>query len=90
MGVMIKPLTILYFAWLRERIGSAQEELLLPNGVETVAELVEYLSRRDAGHAAAFCSAPTVRCAVNQEFADSSFPVRPGDEVAFFPPVTGG
>jgi sulfur-carrier protein len=87
---MSKPLTIVYFAWLRERIGSAQEELQLPNGVKTVAELVSYLSARDAGHAAAFRNPVTVRCAINQEFADLSFPLRPGDEVAFFPPITGG
>jgi molybdopterin synthase sulfur carrier subunit len=87
---MSKKLTILYFAWLRERIGTAQEELALPDGIETVGELVDYLSGRDAGHAAAFRDRKIVRCAVNQEFAESSFPVRSGDEVAFFPPVTGG
>jgi molybdopterin synthase sulfur carrier subunit len=87
---MDKPLTVLYFAWLRERTGSAQEELELPEGVETVADLIEYLSARDAGHAAAFRDRKTVRCAINQEFAQFSSPVRPGDEVAFFPPVTGG
>ncbi|MDR3529631.1 MAG: molybdopterin converting factor subunit 1 [Rhodopila sp.] len=87
---MNKPLNILYFAWLRERTGSAQEELPLPDGVETVADLVEFLSRRGPGHAAAFQNRRTVRCAVNQEFADPSCPIRPGDEVAFFPPVTGG
>jgi molybdopterin synthase sulfur carrier subunit len=87
---MNKPLTILYFAWLRERIGSAQEELLLPDGVRTVSSLVDYLSARSAGHAAAFQNRRTVRCAVNQEFADPSCRVQPGDEVAFFPPVTGG
>jgi len=89
-GTMSKPLTILYFAWLRERTGSAGEELRLPDGVETVGDLVDYLSARDARHAAAFGNRKTIRCAVNQEFADPSFPVRPGDEVAFFPPVTGG
>ncbi len=87
---MDKPLTILYFAWLRERIGVSQEELPLPDGVETVAALVDYLSLRGPGHAAAFQNRKTVRCAVNQEFADPSTQIRPGDEVAFFPPVTGG
>lgn len=87
---MDKPLTILYFAWLRERTGLSREELPLPNGVETVAGLVDYLSSRGPGHAAAFKNRKTVRCAVNQEFADSSIQLRPGDEVAFFPPVTGG
>jgi molybdopterin synthase sulfur carrier subunit len=84
------PLTILYFAWLRERVGSAQEQLELPEGVETVARLVDYLSMLDPAHAAAFLNRGVIRCAVNREFADISYPIRPGDEVAFFPPVTGG
>jgi molybdopterin synthase sulfur carrier subunit len=87
---MSKPLSILYFAWLRERTGVAEEQLVLPDGVETVADLIAYLSERDAGHAAAFHNRLTVRCAVNQEFATASSMVQPGDEVAFFPPVTGG
>lgn len=84
------PLTILYFAWLRERVGTAEERLALPAGVRTVGDLVAWLTERSPGHAAAFQNRATVRCAVNQDFADPSAPVGPGDEVAFFPPVTGG
>jgi molybdopterin synthase sulfur carrier subunit len=87
---MIKPLTILYFAWLRERTGASQEEIVLPEGVRTVSALVDHLSARSPGHAAAFQNRRTIRAAVNQEFADPSEPIQPGDEVAFFPPVTGG
>jgi len=87
---MTKPLTILYFAWLRERVGAAEETLALPEGVGTVAALVDVLAARSPGHAAAFQNRRTVRCAVNQEFADPGAAVHAGDEVAFFPPVTGG
>jgi molybdopterin synthase sulfur carrier subunit len=87
---MMKPVNILYFAWLRERVGMTQEALELPEPVRTVSELVDYLCARSPGHALAFQNRRTVRCAVNQEFADPASPVRPGDEVAFFPPVTGG
>lgn len=87
---MNKPITILYFAWLRERIGVSHEEMMLPDGVETVADLVDCLSARGARHASAFQNRRSVRCSVNQEFAETSAPVRPGDEVGFFPPVTGG
>ena len=87
---MEKPLTILYFAWLRERIGASSEEIALPEGVRTVSALVDFLVARSPGHEAAFCNRRTVRAAVNQEFADLLDPVGPGDEVAFFPPVTGG
>lgn len=85
-----RPLTILYFAWLRERVGATSEELTLPAGVATVAALVEHLVARGPGYAAAFANRRAVRCAVNQEFAPPSAVLHPGDEVAFFPPVTGG
>jgi sulfur-carrier protein len=84
------PLTILYFAWLRERTGVAQEIVALPAGVQTVGDLIAWLTERSPGHARAFENRRAVRCAVNQDFADPTAPVRPGDEVAFFPPVTGG
>ena len=87
---MSGPLSILYFAWLRERVGVAGETVTPPESVTTVADLVAYLGRLDQRHAAAFKDRATVRCAVNQEFADAMTVLRPGDEVAFFPPVTGG
>jgi molybdopterin converting factor subunit 1 len=87
---MAQPVTILYFAWLRERIGTTREELVLPDGVHTVADLVALLAARGSGYAAAFTTQRSVRCAVNQEFAAPEAAVAPGDEIAFFPPVTGG
>lgn len=90
MDRMSKPLTILYFAWMRERVGLSREELSLPKDVTTVADLVDWLSAHGPGHASAFQNCRTGRCAINQEFADPSRRLHPGDEVAFFPPVTGG
>ena len=87
---MKTSVTILYFAWLRERVGTGQEDLILPDGVGTVSDLLDYLATRGPGHAAALRDRRTVRCAVNQEFADPLSEVRAGDEVALFPPVTGG
>ena len=84
------PLTILYFAWLRERTGVSQEGVAPPASVGTVGELIAWLAERSPGHASAFANRRTVRCAVNQEFADPATRVGRGDEVAFFPPVTGG
>ena len=83
-------ITILYFAWLRERTGLSEETMTLPEGTTTVADLIALLAARGPGHAAAFQNRRTVRCAVNQEFADPSAVLQAGDEVAFFPPVTGG
>jgi sulfur-carrier protein len=82
--------TVLYFAWLRDRMGVAQEQMELPASVETVGALLEWIAARSPRHRAAFENRAVVRCAVNQDFADASAPVRAGDEVAFFPPVTGG
>ena len=81
---------ILYFAWLREKAGVSAEEVSVPEGVRTVQGLVDWLKRRSPGHAAAFENAALVRCAVNQDFAALDAPIGETDEIAFFPPVTGG
>ncbi len=81
---------VLYFAWLRERAGRSEERVALPEGVATVAGLVAHLAAQDDAHAAAFAHAGLVRAAVNQEFAAPDAAIADGDEVAFFPPVTGG
>ncbi|MCK8787157.1 molybdopterin converting factor subunit 1 [Roseomonas sp. NAR14] len=81
---------IVYFAWVRQRVGTAEEEVSPPPEVRDVGGLVRWLSALDERHAAAFANPRLVRAAVNQDFAGPDHPVRPGDEVAFFPPVTGG
>jgi len=81
---------VLYFAWVRQKIGLAQEDVSPPEEVRDVAGLIGWLAARSPGHAAAFANARTIRAAVNQEFATPEHKVAPGDEVAFFPPVTGG
>ena len=81
---------VLYFAWLRERIGFGEETVSPPGDVKTVGALLRWLAARSEGHAAAFADQSVVRAAVNREHATPETPVRPGDEVAFFPPVTGG
>ncbi len=81
---------ILYFAWLRQRIGVESEDVSPPASVKTVAQLVAWLGERSAKHREALKDPSIVRVAVNQEYARPNDPVGPGDEVAFFPPVTGG
>ena len=81
---------ILYFAALRERMGQNEEDMALPKGVSTVADLVAFLHDRDPAGTAAFSRPALVRAAVNQEFAHLQTVIRDGDEIAFFPPVTGG
>lgn len=81
---------ILYFAWLRARIGCAEEELALPSGVRDVAGLLAALQARNPRYAEALRDLSVVRVAVNQDYVGRDHPLREGDEVAIFPPVTGG
>lgn len=81
---------LLYFAWLRSKTGIGEENVVPPAEVTTVAELLDWLSARGPGYAAALADRRVVRVAVNQEYVGPEHPVRAGDEVALFPPVTGG
>ena len=81
---------IYYFAWVREKIGTAEEEMPLPGEVVTVQDLARNLRTRSAGHVAALNDLSALRVAVNQIHVKLDHRLREGDEVAFFPPVTGG
>ncbi len=81
---------LLYFAWLRTRTGLGEEEIALPQDVRTVRDLVDWLRQRGPGFSAAFENMKVVRAAVNQSYVQLDHPVSEGDEIAFFPPVTGG
>ncbi len=81
---------LLYFAWVRQKVGLAEETVTPPPEVRDVAGLMSWLATRSPGHADAFAHAAQIRAAVNQDFAPASTPVAANDEVAFFPPVTGG
>lgn len=83
-------MTILYFAWLRTRIGKADEQVTPPGGVTTLGQLRQWLMTLSPAHAEALGDAALIRAAVNQDYAADDYPVRAGDEIAFFPPVTGG
>jgi molybdopterin synthase sulfur carrier subunit len=81
---------LIYFAWLRARIGCAEEEIDLPPGVKDVAGLLDWLRSRSSGYAEALRDLSVVRVAVNQSYVGLEHLVREGDEIAIFPPVTGG
>jgi molybdopterin synthase sulfur carrier subunit len=82
--------TLLYFASLRESLGTSREQVPLPSGNSTVSSLLDQLRSRDERWTQAFAPGKQWRVAVNQQMADLATPIKPGDEVAFFPPVTGG
>ena len=81
---------LLYFAWVRQKIGKSEETLALPAGVATVRDLAKHLQARGPGYAEAFADLARLRAAANQVHVDFDTPLGDGDEIAFFPPVTGG
>lgn len=83
-------MTVLYFAWVRQKVGKGEEHFLLPPRLDTVADLIMFLRGRGAGYAEAFAQPERLRAAVNQEHVTFDAHIRDDDEIAFFPPVTGG
>jgi len=81
---------LLYFAWVRQKAGTSEEEMRLPDGVSDVAGLIRFLETRGENYRAAFRDLTSLRCAVNQTHVGLDAAISDGDEVAFFPPVTGG
>ena len=78
------------YEWLKEHTGVASEEIPLPDGVDTVGALIPHITKQSAGHGAALANLDAVRVAVNRVYGDLATPITNNDEVAFFPPVTGG
>ena len=81
---------LLYFAWVKQKTGKAEEDVTLPPEVTNVIGLIDWLCARDEGYEAAFENLKVIRCAVDQEHADLDAPIIGAREIAFFPPVTGG
>lgn len=81
---------LLYFAWVRERIGVPAETIELPADVATVSGLLDWLATRSPGHAAALADRGAIRVAVDQDFVADDAPIAGAHEIAIFPPVTGG
>ncbi|MEM9724005.1 MAG: molybdopterin converting factor subunit 1 [Pseudomonadota bacterium] len=81
---------ILYFAWIKERIGVATEEVSPPEEVGTPRELAAWLAKRGDNYAAAFEDLEVIRVAIDQQEQTLDTPLGAPSEVAFFPPVTGG
>jgi len=83
-------LTLLYFAWVRERIGSGEERIARPAPDVTVSALLDQLASKSEGHEAAFADRKRLRAALDQNFVPLDTPIGDARELALFPPVTGG
>lgn len=81
---------VLYFAWLRERTGCDQEEVTPPREVHDVSDLIRWLAGRDEAHAYAFANPALVRAAIDRRHVKPDAPIGSAQEIAFFPPMTGG
>ena len=80
---------LVYFAWVREQVGLDEENVDLPEGVETIADLMAWLSSRGDNYSI-FNQAHALRAAINQEHVDHDTTIRDAREIALFPPMTGG
>jgi molybdopterin synthase sulfur carrier subunit len=81
---------LLYFAWVRERVGKPEEEIEPPAGVRTVGELVAWLTGRGEEYAYAFENAKIIRAAIDRNHVKPDAQIAGAREIAFFPPMTGG
>jgi molybdopterin synthase sulfur carrier subunit len=81
---------LVYFAWVRERVGRAQEDAELPPQLTTIADLVGWLKGRGEGYAEAFANERVVRAAIDHVHAKPGTALAGAREIAFFPPMTGG
>ncbi|MEI9996650.1 MAG: molybdopterin converting factor subunit 1 [Rhizomicrobium sp.] len=83
-------MNVLYFAWVRQKVGRSEETVEHTPALRTVGDLAAMLQGRGGGYAEAFADIARLRAAVNQVHAGLDAILAPGDEIAFFPPVTGG
>ncbi|HEY1983741.1 MAG TPA: molybdopterin converting factor subunit 1 [Xanthobacteraceae bacterium] len=79
-----------YFAWVRERVGKAEEDLDPPAGITTIGEFVEWLRQRGEGYAYAFENPKVIRAAIDRNHVRADARIDSAAEIAFFPPMTGG
>lgn len=83
-------ITVRYFAWVRERIGKAEEQIEPPAAIATVGQLMAWLAARDEQHAYAFDNPKVIRAAIDRSHVRADARIEGAEEIAFFPPMTGG
>ena len=81
---------IKYFSWIREHVGKSEEEIELPHNIKTIDDLIKYLASFNDNYKSAFANKEIIKIAVNKSYSDITTQIFNEDEIAFFPPVTGG
>lgn len=81
---------IKYFSWIREHVGKSEEEIELPHNIKTIDDLIKYLANLNDNYKSAFAKKEIIKIAVNKSYSDITTQIFNEDEIAFFPPVTGG
>ena len=81
---------IKYFSWIREHVGKSEEEIELPHNIKTIDDLIKYLANLNDNYKSAFANKEIIKIAVNKSYSDITTQISNEDEIAFFPPVTGG
>jgi sulfur-carrier protein len=85
-----KKIKLRYFAWVRERVGKAEEEIEAPAGIATIGELMTWLAGQDENYAYAFENPKVIRAAIDRNHVRAEARIEGAGEIAFFPPMTGG
>lgn len=85
-----RTIKLVYFAWVRERVGLADETVAPPQGTQTIIDLVRWLKTRGEGYEAAFANETIIRAAIDHAHVKPDAPLAGAREIAFFPPMTGG
>ena len=81
---------IKYFSWVRENVGTSEEVINIPDEINTADKLISYLINKDEKYKKAFKRRKTIKIALNKEYISKTTTIKNEDEIAFFPPVTGG
>tara|TARA_B100000029_G_scaffold138029_1_gene132958 strand:+ start:12362 stop:12613 length:252 start_codon:yes stop_codon:yes gene_type:complete len=81
---------IIYFSWLKETIGKSQENVKPPSNIKNIKSLIEWLSKKSLKHKKIFLKSKNIRVSINQKIVNKNSKIKKNDEIAFFPPFTGG
>ena len=81
---------IIYFSWLKETLGTSEEKVRPPANIKNIDNLIKWLSRKSMKHRKVFLKSKSIRYAINHQIVNKSSKIKDKDEIAFFPPFTGG